>query len=275
MHDPQPRQPNIAFELALLLTLATLWGASYSFIKIGVATIPPVTLIAARTLIAGLLLLVIMRWRNVTLPMDAATWRRFLWQACLNSVIPWTMLAWSVALARRRARHHPQLDVADLHLLPDAGHHPPRGAGAAQTVRRLRRHGRHLPDRRGGGAERAGPATGRADRGRARRDLLRGRRDLRPQFQGPRSDGAGRRLAAVRRGNPDPAQPRGRPALDAGAVGRFDAGVARARGILDRAGLRDLFPAGPDAGLGRHHRAGVLAGADRRRAPAWCSLARA
>ena len=28
--------------------------------------------------------------------MDAATWRRFLWQACLNSVIPWTMLAWSV-----------------------------------------------------------------------------------------------------------------------------------------------------------------------------------
>ena len=27
---------------------------------------------------------------------DAATWRRFLFQACLNSVIPWTMLAWSV-----------------------------------------------------------------------------------------------------------------------------------------------------------------------------------
>ena len=96
MQHPHPRQPNIAVELALLLTLATLWGASYSFIKLGVATIPPVTLIAARTLIAGLLLLVIMRWRGITLPMDAATWRRFLLQACLNSVIPWTMLAWSV-----------------------------------------------------------------------------------------------------------------------------------------------------------------------------------
>ncbi|MDO8401498.1 MAG: EamA family transporter [Bradyrhizobium sp.] len=96
MHAPHPHQPNIAVELALLLTLATLWGASYSFIKIGVATIPPVTLIAARTLIAGLLLLVIMRWRGIVLPMDAATWQRFLWQACLNSVIPWTMLAWSV-----------------------------------------------------------------------------------------------------------------------------------------------------------------------------------
>ena len=28
------------------------------------------------------------------MPRDAATWRRFLFQACLNSVIPWTMLAW-------------------------------------------------------------------------------------------------------------------------------------------------------------------------------------
>jgi drug/metabolite transporter (DMT)-like permease len=91
-----PQTQSLALELALLLTLATLWGASYSFIKIGVATIPPITLIAARTLIAGLFLLVLMRCRGLSLPMDAATWRRFLLQACFNSVIPWTMLAWSV-----------------------------------------------------------------------------------------------------------------------------------------------------------------------------------
>src|SRR5579871_5219763 len=89
------REPALGFELALLLTLATLWGASYTFIKIGVATIPPITLIAGRTLIAGLLLLVIMRWRGVRLPADAATWRRFLFQAGLNSVIPWTLIAWA------------------------------------------------------------------------------------------------------------------------------------------------------------------------------------
>jgi drug/metabolite transporter (DMT)-like permease len=52
------------------------------------------TLIAARTLIAGGLLLVIMRWRGVMLPRDAAIWRRFLFQAYLNSVIPWTLIAW-------------------------------------------------------------------------------------------------------------------------------------------------------------------------------------
>jgi drug/metabolite transporter (DMT)-like permease len=77
MQQLHPREPNIAAELALLLLLATLWGASYTFIKLGVATIPPITLIAARTLIAGLLLVIIMRWRALTLPKDAATWRRF------------------------------------------------------------------------------------------------------------------------------------------------------------------------------------------------------
>jgi drug/metabolite transporter (DMT)-like permease len=94
MGESHPQPAGMATELALLLALATLWGASYTFIRVGVATIPPITLIACRTLIAGLLLLVIMRWRGVRMPVDAATWRRFLFQACLNSVIPWTMVAW-------------------------------------------------------------------------------------------------------------------------------------------------------------------------------------
>ena len=93
--DNRSTRANLAGELALLLLLATLWGASYSFIKLGVATIPPITLIALRTLIAGVLLLLVMRWRGVTMPTDAATWRRFAFQACLNSVIPWTLIAWS------------------------------------------------------------------------------------------------------------------------------------------------------------------------------------
>jgi drug/metabolite transporter (DMT)-like permease len=90
-----PQRSNHAIDFALLGLLATLWGASYTFIKLGVATIPPITLIAARTLIAGLLLLVIMRWRGLSLPRDAASWGRFLFQACLNSVIPFTLIAWA------------------------------------------------------------------------------------------------------------------------------------------------------------------------------------
>lgn len=94
MNESPSPHPKIASELALLLVLATLWGASYTFLKVAVATIPPVTLIALRTLIAGLLLIAIMHWRGIKMPVDAANWRRFLFQACLNSVIPWTMVAW-------------------------------------------------------------------------------------------------------------------------------------------------------------------------------------
>jgi drug/metabolite transporter (DMT)-like permease len=95
MQGTPAQTPAVGIELALPVLLATLWGGSYTFIKLGVATIPPVTLIAARTLIAGLLLLVVMHGRGLRLPGDAATWRRFLFQACLNSVIPWTLIAWA------------------------------------------------------------------------------------------------------------------------------------------------------------------------------------
>jgi drug/metabolite transporter (DMT)-like permease len=81
--------------ILLLLALATLWGSSYTFIKVGVETIPPVTLIAVRTLIAASILVSVIKLRGLSLPRDATTWRRFLFQACLNSVIPFTLIAWA------------------------------------------------------------------------------------------------------------------------------------------------------------------------------------
>jgi drug/metabolite transporter (DMT)-like permease len=90
-----PSKPNLHLELALLLALATVWGASYTFIKLGVETIPPVTLIAARTAIAASILVAIILARGQRLPADSATWLRFLFQACLNSVVPFTLIAWA------------------------------------------------------------------------------------------------------------------------------------------------------------------------------------
>ncbi|MGO4393471.1 DMT family transporter [Variovorax sp. M-6] len=82
-------------EWALLALLATLWGASYTFIRIGVTTIPPLTLMAARTLVAGMLLLAVLQLRGVRLPRDPANWRSFLLQGCFNSVLPFTLIAWA------------------------------------------------------------------------------------------------------------------------------------------------------------------------------------
>lgn len=88
-------QNPIARELLLLALLSTLWAASYTFIKIGVETIPPITFIASRTLIAGLLLYLVIRLRGLRLPTDLATWRLFFVQACINSVLPFTLIAWA------------------------------------------------------------------------------------------------------------------------------------------------------------------------------------
>ncbi|MEH0292031.1 EamA family transporter [Agrobacterium sp. CCNWLW71] len=88
-------QNTITRELLLLALLSTLWAASYTFIKIGVETIPPITFIASRTLIAGLLLYVVIRLRGLRLPTDFATWRLFFIQACINSVLPFTLIAWA------------------------------------------------------------------------------------------------------------------------------------------------------------------------------------
>jgi drug/metabolite transporter (DMT)-like permease len=86
---------SLTTELLLLALLATLWGASYTFIKLGVATIPPITFIAARTLIAALILLTVLRLRGLRLPRGRTTWKRFAIQAALNSVMPFTLIAWA------------------------------------------------------------------------------------------------------------------------------------------------------------------------------------
>src|SRR5262249_5199612 len=88
-------QPAYRAELALLLLLATLCGASYAFIRVGVETIPPVTFIAARTTIAAAVLLGVLRWRGLALPAEPTLWRRLALQACLNSVVPFTLIAWA------------------------------------------------------------------------------------------------------------------------------------------------------------------------------------
>lgn len=84
-----------AVDLLLLLLLSTLWGASYTFIRVGVESIPPLSLIAARTLIAGLLLIGWMSLSGVAMPRSWAVWKRLFVQAFLNSVIPFTLIAWA------------------------------------------------------------------------------------------------------------------------------------------------------------------------------------
>lgn len=83
-----------ARELALLALLALLWGSSYLFIKVAVAEIPPLTLIAARVTVAAGVLLAVVAWKSERLPAEPALWGALLVQAALNGIVPWTVLAW-------------------------------------------------------------------------------------------------------------------------------------------------------------------------------------
>jgi drug/metabolite transporter (DMT)-like permease len=85
---------SLKTELFFLSLLALLWGSSYLFIKIAVAEIPPVTLIAIRVAGAAVFLLAVMGLRKERLPRDARTWRMLYLQAIFNSIGAWTVLAW-------------------------------------------------------------------------------------------------------------------------------------------------------------------------------------
>jgi drug/metabolite transporter (DMT)-like permease len=91
---PGAAASNRAVELGFLALLALFWGSSYLFVKIAVGTIPPLTLIAVRVSIAALLLCAVVRWRGASLPRDGRMWGALLVQGMLNSILPWTLLAW-------------------------------------------------------------------------------------------------------------------------------------------------------------------------------------
>jgi drug/metabolite transporter (DMT)-like permease len=81
----------------LISTLAAIWGASYLFIKVAVDEIAPTTMIAARMLLAGVILLGFLAWRS-SLRQAArqlvAARRDGLVLGLFNAAFPFTLIAW-------------------------------------------------------------------------------------------------------------------------------------------------------------------------------------
>ena len=72
--------------------LGLFWGSSYLFIKIGVETLTPFTLVAGRLLVGSLLLGVVLRASGESLPRDRRTYRHLVVMAILNIVIPFSLI---------------------------------------------------------------------------------------------------------------------------------------------------------------------------------------
>jgi len=92
MHTPIRRLDSAAWSLLLLLSV--LWGGSFLYVKIALAELPPVTLMALRVTFGGLGLLVVLRVRGIKLPRDPAVWRALCVMAVFNAILPFALIAW-------------------------------------------------------------------------------------------------------------------------------------------------------------------------------------
>jgi len=82
-------------DYALLLALACCWSSTYALTKIGLTSIPPITFISARSLVAAVFLLVILRIRGISLPTDFTAWKMFAFQQIINSTFPFLIITWA------------------------------------------------------------------------------------------------------------------------------------------------------------------------------------
>src|SRR5882757_11335433 len=71
------------------------WSSTYPLTKIGLGSIPPVTFISARSLIAAFFLLAILYARGLRIPTDARAWKLFAQQQTINSTLPFLMITWA------------------------------------------------------------------------------------------------------------------------------------------------------------------------------------
>lgn len=84
-----------ARDLAILLLLAAVWGASFLFMRLGAPEFGPVALICLRMLIAAAFLIPILAMRR-RLPELLQNWRQLTMLGIFNSALPFLLLSYSL-----------------------------------------------------------------------------------------------------------------------------------------------------------------------------------
>ena len=79
----------------VFLALAGMWGSSYLFIKIGIETFTPLTLVAGRLFFGLVLLVAAVAIARERLPREARIYRHLVVMAVLNIVIPFFLITWA------------------------------------------------------------------------------------------------------------------------------------------------------------------------------------
>jgi drug/metabolite transporter (DMT)-like permease len=90
----QINQAMTAWQWAMLLVLSVLWGGSFFFIGVAVKELPPLTVVAARLVIAAMALYAVVRFTGTAMPRGLRVWQGFAWLGLLNNVLPFSLFAW-------------------------------------------------------------------------------------------------------------------------------------------------------------------------------------
>jgi drug/metabolite transporter (DMT)-like permease len=85
------RKPS---DWVLLFSLVAMWGSSFMFNKLGVATVPPATLAAARLALGALLLLGVVYALGLRLPPRGRVWFSYAALALVGNAIPFYLISW-------------------------------------------------------------------------------------------------------------------------------------------------------------------------------------
>jgi drug/metabolite transporter (DMT)-like permease len=87
----QPRTPG---DWALLLALVAMWGSSFLFNKIAVASVPPATVVAARLTLGALTLVMLVYARGLRLPPFGRIWGAYAVLGVVGNALPFYLIAW-------------------------------------------------------------------------------------------------------------------------------------------------------------------------------------
>src|SRR5215211_2634181 len=87
-----PRNSN-ASVWALFIGLGFFWGSSYFWIKVALDTVPPLTLIAGRLVLASLFLWTVVLITREPLPRSSRQYAHLFVMAIVNIVVPFVLIA--------------------------------------------------------------------------------------------------------------------------------------------------------------------------------------
>jgi len=71
-----------------------MWGSTFMFNKLGVASIPPATVVAVRVVVGLLTLLPLLRLRGLALPPPGRIWVSYTVMALLGNAVPFYFITW-------------------------------------------------------------------------------------------------------------------------------------------------------------------------------------